>query len=416
MKEKLILLIVIAFTIIDSAQSQFGTLIFQSDFEADCSVIPVGSDADIIGKDQTLPDRNDWIADLDNHPNIGNFKIAYAGGNVTQRYAKIIPEPGNPNNHVLQFWLDYPNEKEIKGRVQANFYGNQGLKEIRQSVRVFLPSDFNTLRTYPSKISWLTIAEFWNNNTWDKVPNAFRITLGIGKYVTGEDDLHFILKAENYTDKTIKYTKIWSRENNVVKVPVEQWFTFDYYLKEGNESHGRFFMTIQPDGGRKEVVFDVTAFTHNTFDTNPDGFSEINPLKLYTSADIIQYMKNNGKTLQIYWDNYRLWKDKQPDLSSSSYDESIKQYVPEQIRNFPNPFTGETLIEFNLNKPEKYRLSISDMHGRSIRILEGVNNVSNSEKFFWDGCDLLRKSVANGIYLCGLQTNNLLLAHRIVKL
>lgn len=140
-----------------------GTLIFQSGFEPDSKVIAKGSDSDITGTDKTFSGQNDWVSDLDNHPDIGNFNLQYQGGDSTLRFAKIVPEPGNPSNHVLHFWLDKPNVGGSKGRIQGNLYGNKGMKEFYQSVRIFLPADFNTVRTFPEKISWLTIAEFWNN-------------------------------------------------------------------------------------------------------------------------------------------------------------------------------------------------------------------------------------------------------------
>ena len=292
-----------------------GELIFQSGFEPDSKVVARGSDADIVGIDHSLPDHNDWVADLDENPAVGNFSLQYQGGNSTQRYAKIIPEPGNPQNHVLQFWLNEPNVEGKKGRIQANIYGGKtGLKEFYQSERVFLPEDFNTVRTFSDKIHWLTIAEFWNNITWSQsVPYRFRITLGIGKPVMEESDLYFILDAQDcqlFEDNSQKYTTIWAETNQQVKVPIGKWFTLEYYYKEGDEKHGRFYMTIQPEGEEKEVIFDVNRVTHNTQDPNPDGVTEFNPLKLYTSKQLIEYMKSKDKTLQIYWDDFKLWKNK----------------------------------------------------------------------------------------------------------
>jgi len=294
-----------------------GELIFQSGFEPDSKVVARGSDADIVGVDHSMPDHNDWVADLDENPAVGNFSLQYQGGDSTQRYAKIIPEPGNPQNHVLQFWLNEPNVDGKKGRIQANIYGGKtGLKEFYQSERVFLPEDFNTVRTFPNKIHWLTIAEFWNNITWSQsVPYRFRITLGIGKPVVEESDLYFILDAQDcqlFEDNSQKYTTIWAETNEQVKVPIGKWFTLEYYYKEGDKNNGRFYMTIQPEGGEKEVIFDVNRVTHNTEDPNPDGVTEFNPLKLYTSKQLIEYMKSKDKTLQIYWDDFKLWKNKRP--------------------------------------------------------------------------------------------------------
>jgi len=130
-----------------------GTLIFQSGFEPDSKVIAKGSDSDIIGTDKTFSAQNNWVNDLDNHPDIGNFNLQYQGGDSTMRFAKIVPEPGNPGNHVLHFWLNEPNVGGSKGRIQGNLYGNKGMKEFYQSEPIFLPNDFNIVRTFPDKIT-----------------------------------------------------------------------------------------------------------------------------------------------------------------------------------------------------------------------------------------------------------------------
>ena len=295
---------------------QTGELMFQSGFEND-TVISRGSDADIVGADKKLPGHNDWIKDLDNHPNIGNFNLQYQGGDSTMRFARIIPEPGRPNNHVLQFWLDGPNVGGSKGRIQGNLYGNNGLKEFYQSVRMYLPDDFNTVRSFPKTIHWLTLAEFWNNITWSQtVPYRFRITLGIGKPVTTTSDLYFILDAEDcelFPDDRQKYSTVWAETNTNVKVPIGKWFTMEYYYKEGGHQDGRFYMAITPENEQKKMIFDVRKITHNTQDPNPDGVGDFNPIKLYTSKELIEHMKTNGKTLQIYWDDFKLWKNKKPE-------------------------------------------------------------------------------------------------------
>ncbi len=293
-------------------------LIFQSGFEPGSMVISKGSDADITGTDLSFSEQNDWVNDLDENPLVGNFNLQYQGGDSTQRFAKIVPEPGNPENHVLWFWLKEPNVGGSKGRIQANIYGGKtGLKKFYQSVRIFLPDDMHTVRSFPDKITWLTIAEFWNNITWSQqIPYRFRVTLGIGKPVTGESDLYFILDGQDcqlFEDGSQKYTTLWSEMNQQVKVPIGKWFTLDYYYKEGDDNNGRFWMAIQEEGATREVVFDVTNFTHNSTDPAPEGVTEFNPMKLYTSKKLIDYMKSQDKTLQIFWDDFKLWKDKQPE-------------------------------------------------------------------------------------------------------
>lgn len=298
------------------SEPQEGELIFQSGFEGDSRIINRNGDSDVVGIDWSLSENNDWEKDLDDHPDIGDFNIQYQGGDSTMRFAKIIPEPGNPGNNVLHFWLDQPNVDNQKGRIQANVYGNSGLKEVYQSVRIFLHDDFKTVRTYPEEIHWLTIAEFWNNITWSQaVPHGFRITLGLGKPITGESDLYFIVDAQDcelFADGKQKYTTIWAETNESVKIPIGEWFTMDYYYKEGDDKNGRFYLSIMPEGGARRIIFDLRKITHNTEDQNPDGLGHFNPIKLYTSKKLIEYMRDNGKTLQIYWDDLMLWKNRRP--------------------------------------------------------------------------------------------------------
>jgi hypothetical protein len=300
-----------------------GKLVFQTGFEGTSTLIadsknipsfitPGYAIDDIIGVDNTLKEKNDWEKDLDNNPDGGQFLIEYTGGDTTQRFVKIIREPGNPDNQVLQFWLNdswHASEGQQKARIQTDIYGiKRGFKEIYQTQRVFLTGDFNVLKTYPGKISWLTISEFWNNEWWVKDEQyGFRITLGVGK-PSGESDLYFILNAENALQK-----EVWNAgDGNLskVKVPIGRWFTMEYYLKEGNKDTGRFYMSITPDGGPKQVVFDVTNFTHNTYDPSPNGFTGWSPQKLYTSKEVVGFVKSKGKTLQIYWDDFKLWREK----------------------------------------------------------------------------------------------------------
>jgi hypothetical protein len=286
-------------------------LVFQSGFEGTTQVVPRKGQADDIVGAEPILDKSDWDA-LQRSGGIESVWINYTGGDETKRFAKIVPEPGAPDNKVLQFWLNdswSASENQIKARIQLEFHSiSRGLKEFRQSVRVFLTEDFNALKTYPKAIKWCTISEFWNNEWWVAgEKHGFRITLGVGKEKAGDRDLHFILNAEDQG-----MVEVWKADNPNVKVPIGKWFTMDYYFKEGDRSTGRFHMTITPDGEAPQVVFDVQNFTHMTKDTAPNGVTGYNPLKLYTSKEVVAHVKAQGKTLQIFWDDLKVWRKQQP--------------------------------------------------------------------------------------------------------
>jgi len=295
-----------------------GTLVFQSGFEPSCQIIPNGTNGTdrIIGKDATLSSNNDWdaleVGVLSSRPYFN-----YNGGDSTKRAARLASDPLNPANRVLLYrlsdsWPDGGNGS-VKARVQYEFYNiKTGYKEYYQSVRMYLPSTFDLLRKYPSSINWLTIVEIWNNITWSQtVPNRYRLTLGIGKLVPSESDLCFIVEGQDCQlnpDGSQKYTTLWEQQAPQVKIPVGKWFTMEYYFKEGNRQQGRFYMTIQPEGGQRQLVFDVTNLTHNSTDAVPDGVTHFNPIKLYTSKELVDYIKGQGQTLNIFWDDLKIWK------------------------------------------------------------------------------------------------------------
>ena len=287
-------------------------LIFQSGFEAGCEIVPSGaSQHDLIGKDPAFSEKNDWVEDLEKRAGIKTFRFDYTGGDISQRFVRIIPEPGRPGNKVLWFWLNdswKADGNAVKARVQADMYGiRDGFKELYQSVRVFLHEDFRAARTCPHPIHWCTISEFWNNYWWGGNKNGFRVTLGVGKPAAAESDLNFILDAQ---DPGMK--QVWKADNTQVKVPIGKWFTMEYYFKEGDSRHGRFYLAITPEGEPRQVVFDVAGWTHNTKDPSPDGLTDYNPMKLYTSKELVAHVKAQGKTLQIYWDDFKLWRNRRP--------------------------------------------------------------------------------------------------------
>ena len=312
-------LVAIALLFSVALAAQDPELIFQTGFEGSSQVVKNSGTNDygsllerIAGVDNTLSEKNNWDADWGKIVKNRMMQVQYTGGDSTKRFAQIIPEPGNPKNQVLHFWLNdswQASEGQQKARIQTNVYGIQGgLTAFYQSVRVFLSSDFNAVKNYPLAITWCTLSEFWNNEWWVKnEPYGFRVTLGVGKPTAETSDLNFILNAENAGQK-----EVWNADNPRIKVPIGEWFTMEYYFKEGNQETGRFWMAITPEGKAQQVVFDVHNFTHMTKDPAPNGLTGYNPMKLYTSKELINHVKAQGKTLQVYWDDFRLWKDKRP--------------------------------------------------------------------------------------------------------
>lgn len=85
-------------------------------------------------------------------------------------------------------------------------------------------------------------------------------------------------------------------------------------------------------------------------------------------------------------------------------------------QNYPNPFRDGTYIEFELDKPDKYRISVLDVNGRLIRILNDNNQLSTLHSLYWDGTDDTGKPVTSGVYFYRLECNGFSEMKRMVKM
>lgn len=290
-----------------------GDLIFHSGFEGTTSLYSfTAQTTKITGIDQQVTAPNNWVTDF--APWVGRFDFSFEGGDTTMRKVSIVPDPTNSSNKVLEYWLADANALNFtKGRIQANAADGNGMKEVYQKVRMYLSTDFNTIKTWDQESDWLTIFEFWNNKTWDNAPDPFRVKVTIAKpSASPNTSLNFRVTAQTYNPTNDAFSTKWTSTNTSYQVPIAQWVTMEYYFKEGNTLTGRFYLAITPDGGSKQVLFDINNCTHDPTINNPDGLTDFNPMKIYTSKELMDYMKSQGKILRIYWDDFELWRDKRP--------------------------------------------------------------------------------------------------------
>jgi hypothetical protein len=302
---------------------EVGILIFNSGFEPDSRIIPgtdpfVSDDA-IIGKDISVGPPNDWIEDFSPAKKLQPFRFQYQLGDTTMRKLRIVPDPVNPNNKVLSFWVSdlWVNASgntvgRIQGNIRTHEHGSiaptDGLQEFFQKNRMFVHQDVSILGSYPGTGSFFTFLEIWNNH--DSQPYGFRIKLGMGKTSSDPGHLYFVVSGEDYDNK---WVKVWEEYNTIIRIPIGEWVTMEYYVKQGSGNKGRFYVAMTRNNGQKQVIFDVQNFTHNTKDPSPDGFTFWNPLKLYiTNKERMDFIKNNGKSLRLYFDDLEVWKDRRP--------------------------------------------------------------------------------------------------------
>ncbi len=288
-------------------------LIFHSGFEPGTEIAKTKPHRyDIEGTDYSFDTLNNWYNNLKEYPNIGRFVIELKDGTENDRFAAIVDDPTGVSNKVLQFWLKHPheivNETTKKGRVQASMSNNVDLTEVYQKIRLFIHEDFNILKAYPKSFAWMGVFEVWNDPNWG-VEGDYPFRFGLNIKKAEKDTVEsFYFRVKGQTRDNSGPETLWEETNYDYPVPVGEWFTLETYMKEGDANNGRYYVAITSDKDVKTVLFDITDYTYHPSDPNfTDGFPFFNPMKLYTSDDIVNFVDENGGTLQFFWDDFELY-------------------------------------------------------------------------------------------------------------
>jgi len=269
--------------------------VFTSGFEHHVSIIDVNDKyGDIIGSDGL-----DWESDLEDNGSFGNFRIFYEGGNASQRSASIIEYGGE---HVLEFRLAEANVNDgEKGRVSTSLTDNVNLTDFTYSVEVNLTDAFDLISPAEGRLTWMTIAEFWNDKA--QTEHAFRITLAIHKEEEAANTpLTWALHGQTQNTTSLQWDDVWT-ETSDESVPIHSWFTLQVVMVEGDGEHGQ--VLVKKDD---TILFDVHDWTHHPEDATPGGFDNLNLMKLYTSGDVLSQLPE-GRAFVILWDDFFLSTD-----------------------------------------------------------------------------------------------------------
>lgn len=204
------------------------------------------------------------------------------------------------------------------------------------------------------------------------------------------------------------------------------------------------YMVVANDLEKFKAVFGSVKYLHEPFTFNFGLGNTVDAVKLYSRDSQLIDEVNYGNSDP--WQTYRfdeLWSLEliDPSLNNNSGLNWVlsekygtpgthnRLYIPdavdnlqvtqntvELLQNCPNPFSEGTYIEFKLDKPGKYRVSVLDVNGRILLILSGDDPISTVHTIYWDGTDNSGKPVATGVYFYRLETNGFSKTKRMVKM
>ena len=294
--------------------NQNEELIFQTGFDNTTLTNGEYSNVDFDGTDQNFTEKSDW-GEFKSHGKIGYVEIGYEDGDDNQRKASIVNDPDSSGNKVLKYQLLEPHIKEgsnKKGRIQLSVHDNNCIKELYQKVNLKMHPDLVYFTEREERLYWFTLFEFWNNGAWTKEKFPFRVSVNLYKEEGIGSDLNFRAKSDYQKCRTCEWKEVWGETATSFPVVFGQWMELEIYLKEGDENEGRFYMAVTPEGGTKNVLFDISNTTQHPKEKCADGFTHFEAMKIYTSDDNINYMTDGNKELSLFWDDWQLYLNKQP--------------------------------------------------------------------------------------------------------
>ena len=78
----------------------------------------------------------------------------------------------------------------------------------------------------------------------------------------------------------------------------------DFYMKRGDGTAGKLEVSIQLDGGTKQILF--TANGPTIYPGHPELLLyKLSPFKIYMSQPVIDFMSNAGKHVDILYNDFK---------------------------------------------------------------------------------------------------------------
>lgn len=272
-------------------------LLFQTGFNGSVVTKKGAYSDNIVGTDTTFSERSSWELICDGRW-INHAFINYEDGSYSQRYAKVVADPEDTSNSVLMFKIIEPHIVEgdhMKGRVSTILETGE-IYSVSQTLRVYLHPTMATLKKWDRKVDWLTIFEFWSTD-------YFRVTVSLFKSDIPNDEMYFKVSSGSRTLLS-SFKEEWSKTDTSYPIPFGEWFTISLNLSLDNAGNGNLLMEITDSRLRKITIFNLTREFGN-----PEGFTKINPMKLYTSDSLIEYLKKNNSELEIYFDDWKFYRN-----------------------------------------------------------------------------------------------------------
>lgn len=183
-----------------------------------------------------------------------------------------------------------------------------------------------------------------------------------------------------------------------------------------NPSDGHLWASVNASSTVKDLIYKINKNTGDTTRVGSTGLGKVlnaltfdNNGNLYgafgTSLQISTLVKidpANASAVQVGPIGFKGITGLAVANMTTDVDEKQISTVPKEFslkQNYPNPFNPNTMIEYSLPFDSNVRLSIYNLIGEEIRVLQSGNNKAGSYKINWDATDSNGKKLSSGIYI-----------------
>lgn len=106
------------------------------------------------------------------------------------------------------------------------------------------------------------------------------------------------------------WRELWTEVGSGFEVSLGEWLDVEVGYKIGDRQNGRFYMAVKRTGDNEfTTVFDITNWTYHPRSPTPVPMTAWQPLKLYTSGNIIDIVRRRGGVLQMYYDDLEIYSE-----------------------------------------------------------------------------------------------------------
>jgi hypothetical protein len=104
-----------------------------------------------------------------------------------------------------------------------------------------------------------------------------------------------------------KWEKIWKVYNKDFRLDFGKWMELQIGVRCGKGTKGRAYLAVKKQNGAWEKVLDVRNDTYNTNSPTLVPFDNWNPMKMYTSNAVVDFVRSEGGVMQMYWDDIEIY-------------------------------------------------------------------------------------------------------------